>query len=183
MCVVERTGYRISTALHIYAINRNIMELWVQIATICALLSLAALCLYVVLLLRDVRGTVRTLSSLITPAEMDGTRERIAAVLKNLEEMSHNAAIMTGQLREGLEASGSIFTELQALSQQIRNVRSYVHQSIIKPIGNLSLLFSALTKGGTAFFERMNYPRQQTAYEYTGSETGSEAVASESNQE
>jgi hypothetical protein len=142
-----------------------IMELWVQIATVIALLSFAALCLYGVVTLKDVRRSIALVQGIVQsleqlPMEMKEVRMRLLGTLKNLEETSKNTALITQKIHNDLDSADGIFAEIEALTRQIRRAREYMQTGIIQPLGNIAITISALSKGSEAFVETLRKPRK-----------------------
>lgn len=142
-----------------------IMELWVQVATVIALLSFAALCLYGIFTLKDIRGSLvlvqnigKSLEQL--PAEMKEIRLRLLGTLKNLEETSKNAAMITHKIHNDLDSTDGIFAEIEALTRQIRKVREYIQTGVLQPLGSIAITLSALGKGSEAFVETLRKPKR-----------------------
>lgn len=140
------------------------MELWTQVATVIALLSFAALCLYGIVTLKDLRGSLALVQNIAKsleqlPEEMKEIRVRLLGTLKNLEDTSKNGALITQKIHDDLHSSGGIFAETEALARQIRKVREYLQTGIIQPLGSIAITLSALSKGSEAFAQTFRKPR------------------------
>jgi uncharacterized protein YoxC len=133
------------------------MELWKELANIFASVSLGALCIYGIITLRDVRKNMNAFSQTLEqlPEELKEIRGRTLAMLKNFEEVSKNAALMSQKLQTDMNSSEGIFAEIEALTRQLRILREHLQNGIVKPVAQLSITISAMSKGANAFMETM----------------------------
>ncbi|MFY7999807.1 MAG: hypothetical protein ACOVSW_14510 [Candidatus Kapaibacteriota bacterium] len=140
------------------------MELWLQAAISLALLSFSALCIYAILTLKDVRGTLRLVQTISQsleklPQELKELRVRLLGTLQNLEETTKNSALITQKINDDIHSSGGIFAEIEALAGQLRKLREFLQTGIIQPLGSIAVTVSALSKGSEAFSEALRKPR------------------------
>jgi uncharacterized protein YoxC len=136
------------------------MELWVQIASVVALLSFSALCWYALAVLSDVRktlGLTRSLQESLQnlPREMQDLRGHIAGTLENVEDASRYTASITQKINEDMRSSVGIFGEIEALSRQIRQMREYLQIGILQPLGKIAVTVRALSKASETFMESL----------------------------
>lgn len=133
------------------------MEVWKELATIFASVSLGALCIYGIITLRDLRKNMNAFSQTMEqlPEELKEVRARSLAMLKNFEEVSKNAALISQKLQTDMTSSEGIFAEIDALTKQLRRLREHLQHGIVQPIAQLSITISALSKGTSAFMETM----------------------------
>lgn len=143
------------------------MEMWVQAASILALVSFSALCVYGILLLKELRGGVHLVrdiaqSSEKLPKELQEIRGVLIGTLKNIEETTSHSARIMEQLNKDLHSTDGIFAEIDALAKQLRKLREYLQTGIMKPLGNIAMTVSALSKGSEAFSEALRKPPVRT---------------------
>ncbi|MCU0427159.1 MAG: hypothetical protein MUF71_16195 [Candidatus Kapabacteria bacterium] len=141
------------------------MEIWVQAATILALLSFALLCLYAIGTLKDVRrilGLVQNIETSLEklPSELKEVRMRLLGTLKNMEDTTKNVAQISQKINDDMQSSTGIFAEIDALTRQLQRLREYLQTGIIQPLGNIAITISALSKGTEAFSETLRKPRR-----------------------
>lgn len=89
------------------------------------------------------------------PPELKEIRSRTLVVLKNFEDISKNAALITQKLQTDMNSSEGIFAEIDALTKQLRRLREYLQHGIIQPVAQISATISAFNKGTSAFMETM----------------------------
>jgi hypothetical protein len=140
------------------------LELIVRIATVLALLSVSALCLYAIVALRAVRSLTGELQAQIAsvgallktlPSELQELHQRLLAIAVHIEETSKNTANITQKLSTDLQGLNGLFGDIQALRLQIREFRVLVGENVVAPLRQLSTLVSAAVQGVTAFLQSL----------------------------
>lgn len=149
-----------------FAVFLCAMEIWVQTASMLALLSFSALCIYAVVTLKDVRRTLRLVQNIETsleklPSELKEFRGRLLGTLKNMEDTTRNVAQISQKINDDMQSSSGIFAEIEALTKQIQRLREYLQTGIVQPLGNLAITISALSKGAEVFSDTLRKPRRQ----------------------
>jgi uncharacterized protein YoxC len=140
------------------------MQTVVDIATVIALCSVSALCLYAIAALKDVREALkelreqfqtlnRTLAAL--PADFKDIRQQISRILGHVEDATRHSALITQKLNDDVQGSTGVFAEVEALRLQLKRLRDFIETNIIRPAQQIATFIAATTQGAMAFMQTL----------------------------
>jgi uncharacterized protein YoxC len=140
------------------------MQTVIDIATITALFSAAALCLYGIATLRDVRGVVKELQGQLQmlnrafstlPSDFKEISQQCIRIIGHIEQTTSRLAELTQSLHQDAQQSGGIFAEVEALRQQLRRMREFVELNILQPAQQIATFITAAAQGLAAFLHTL----------------------------
>lgn len=146
---------------------------WLIAVGICTGISISALCLYLVWLVKtDVRRfigeTTHTMDFLRD--EVKDLKQRTLPILQNVEETSRNSTSITRRIDSQLEKTERVVDEVQNLSKKVVEMEHFLQTRIFEPLAQVAGVIAGTRKAVHVFTQAMRHrePRQEDSLPENG---------------
>ncbi|RPH34943.1 DUF948 domain-containing protein [bacterium] len=126
------------------------MEVALAVAKVIALLAVAALCVYIIVLLSQVKQSISTIETTVKDVAT-----HVIPVLDNVEFLTAKAGSISETVEEQMGVVKQSVGSLKSMTDSIVQFEQDIQNRVEGPIRETASVVSAVSKGVKTFFERV----------------------------
>lgn len=121
-----------------------------DIFEIILLISASALCIYLILFLKDMTKSISEIQT-----DIHRIAEQINPLLESLQSLSKSVIVVSDEVKSQLTKTKWIIDEVKSKVESIMNFERKVMEKVDSPIQNMLSNLNAIKRGVTTFFEAL----------------------------